>query len=314
MIVDKDISDIESPEILILNSKKDTAINCAINMLYNLHLLNSTIVFSKNNQIFSEHIDSRMILNDVTDDILNNILLCQELNKSQKNKLPKIAVVFDCFGINLDFKSQSVLEIVMNARHYNITAIMLHDNAKLVPDIRLNIDYLIIGNFLPLTENEDVVRNISDYTHLDLNNSYHKETYTDIINEGKMVLIDNRSRSDEFDKKIFSYVDRKTIFLNFACTNKFSHANNLCMLGYVKKYDMMSNVIDTDQNDNSDNNRMINSTNSCNNSMINRVDDDNTTRNDVRSECKSFTDHPKIKKIKYTETSKKKTVTITFNI
>lgn len=159
---------------------------------------------------------------DITPDLLKKILLRQSLilekEKDKKKKGLKIdphgiLIMDDCLSRKGSWaKDESIMEILMNGRHYKLTYILtMQTPLGITPDLRLNFDYVFLLK-------EDSAINLKklyeNYASMFQTRQAFEKVFLECTKDHCCMVIDNRKPADNIQEKVFWYKasDRKFTF------------------------------------------------------------------------------------------------------
>ncbi len=126
------------------------------------------------------------VYNEYSDDIVRKILSYSENN----NYNNKTFIIFDnCFN-DSDIKNSELIELLYNARHYNIQYIMSIENPYIFPDtLMTNFDYVFIGS-----PNTNLNQNL-EFVCAEYIDKYDCETFRNIYkNNNGLTMIDSKKK------------------------------------------------------------------------------------------------------------------------
>jgi len=141
-LVNSDVNFQNNKHYLIIGKRTSGKTNFIINNIYSKisnEIDNIYIFTASHNYKFYEKITD--LFYDIKD---LNLILC-DLFKEYKDKKTKTLVIFDNVINNIKFyKSNELMELFYNARHYEITLIATMEYPLgITPDLQLNFDYVI---------------------------------------------------------------------------------------------------------------------------------------------------------------------------
>ena len=159
---------------------------------------------------------------DIKETILKKILVRQsmmiEKMKDRKKKLKKvdpsgILIMDDCLARKKSWsKDESIMEILMNGRHYRLTYILtMQTPLGITPDLRLNFDYVFL-----LKEDSTINKKklYDNYASMFPSITAFEKVFARCTEDYRSMVIDNRKPSDNIHDKVFWFKakDRKFSF------------------------------------------------------------------------------------------------------
>ena len=159
---------------------------------------------------------------EINESLLKNILLRQSLmieKQKDKKKMGKkidpsgILIMDDCLAKKKTWgKDESIMEILMNGRHYRLTYILtMQTPLGITPDLRLNFDYVFL-----LKEDSTINKKKlwDNYASMFQSILEFDKVFSACTTDHKSMVIDNRKPTDNISEKVFWFkaVDRKFSF------------------------------------------------------------------------------------------------------
>lgn len=159
---------------------------------------------------------------DIKETILKKILMRQSLmiekSKTKKKQGKKvdpssILIMDDCLAKKKSWaKDESIMEILMNGRHYRLTYILtMQTPLGITPDLRLNFDYVFL-----LKEDSTINKKKlwDNYASMFPSISSFEKVFGKCTEDYKSMVIDNRKPTDSIQEKVFWFKarDRKFSF------------------------------------------------------------------------------------------------------
>lgn len=157
---------------------------------------------------------------EIKDIILKKILLRQTLilekakRKKQEGKYidpSAILIMDDCLAQKKSWaKDQSIMEILMNGRHYRLTYILtMQTPLGITPDLRLNFDYI----FLCKEESAINKKKLYDnYASIFPSLASFISVFRKCTEDFRAMVIDNRKSSDVIQEKVFWFKAKEREF------------------------------------------------------------------------------------------------------
>lgn len=159
---------------------------------------------------------------DIKETLLKKILMRQsmiiEKTKDKKKQGLKIdpsgiLIMDDCLAKKKSWaKDESIMEILMNGRHYKLTYILtMQTPLGITPDLRLNFDYVFL-----LKEDSSINKKKlwENYASMFPSLSAFEKVFSKCTEDYRAMVIDNRKPSDNIQEKVFWFKaqDRKFSF------------------------------------------------------------------------------------------------------
>lgn len=159
---------------------------------------------------------------DIKPEILQKILVRQSMmiekvkeKKKQGKKVDPsgILIMDDCLARKKSWsKDDSIMEILMNGRHYKLTYILtMQTPLGITPDLRLNFDYVFL-----LKEDSTINKKKlwDNYASMFPSLEAFEKVFGRCTEDYRAMVIDNRKPSDNIQEKVFWFkaVDRKFSF------------------------------------------------------------------------------------------------------
>lgn len=159
---------------------------------------------------------------DIKETLLKKILMRQsmiiEKTKDKKKQGFKIdpsgiLIMDDCLAKKKSWaKDESIMEILMNGRHYKLTYILtMQTPLGITPDLRLNFDYVFL-----LKEDSSINKKKlwENYASMFPSLSAFEKVFSKCTEDYRAMVIDNRKPSDNIQEKVFWFKaqDRKFSF------------------------------------------------------------------------------------------------------
>lgn len=159
---------------------------------------------------------------DIKETILKKILLRQSMmieKERDKKKLGRkvdpsgILIMDDCLARKKSWaKDESIMEILMNGRHYRLTYILtMQTPLGITPDLRLNFDYVFL-----LKEDSTINKKKlwDNYASMFPSLGAFEKVFSKCTEDYRSMVIDNRKPSDSIQQKVFWFKakDRKFSF------------------------------------------------------------------------------------------------------
>jgi hypothetical protein len=159
---------------------------------------------------------------DIKETILKKILMRQSMMIDKEREKKKIGMKVDPSGIFIMddclarkkswSKDESIMEILMNGRHYRLTYILtMQTPLGITPDLRLNFDYVFL-----LKEDSTVNKKKlwDNYASMFPTLAAFEKVFGKCTEDYRSMVIDNRMPSDNIQDKVFWFraADRKFSF------------------------------------------------------------------------------------------------------
>lgn len=148
---------------------------------------------------------------DIKDSLLKKILLRQMIMKEKSNEKKKkglkvdpsgLLIMDDCLSRKKSWaKDESILEILMNGRHYKLTYLLtMQTPLGITPDLRLNFDY-----FFLLKENSSINLEKLYKNYASIFSSYNEfeKVFKICTADYKCMVIDNREQKNNIEELVF---------------------------------------------------------------------------------------------------------------
>jgi hypothetical protein len=150
---------------------------------------------------------------EIKDSTLKKILK-RQMDMLEKNKVKKkqgkrvissaILVMDDCLARKKSWaKDESIMEILMNGRHYKLTYILtMQTPLGITPDLRLNFDYIFL-----LKDDSAINKKKLWDNYASMFNSLpaFEKAFTECTKDHRCMVIDNRRPTDNICEKVFWY-------------------------------------------------------------------------------------------------------------
>ena len=159
---------------------------------------------------------------DIKETILKKILVRQSMmieKEKEKKKIGRkvdpsgILIMDDCLARKKSWaKDESIMEILMNGRHYRLTYILtMQTPLGITPDLRLNFDYVFL-----LKEDSTINKKKlwDNYASMFPSLQAFEKVFGKCTEDYRSMVIDNRKPSDNIHEKVFWFKakDRKFSF------------------------------------------------------------------------------------------------------
>lgn len=178
---------------------------------------------------------------DIKETILKKILVRQSImiDKAKKKKRQgrkvdpsAILIMDDCLSQKKSWaKDQSIIEILMNGRHYHLTYILtMQTPLGITPDLRLNFDYIFL-----LKEDSTINKKKlwDNYASMFPSLAAFEKVFAKCTEDYRSMVIDNRKPSDNIQEKVYWFK---------AKDRKFSFGSRTFKELHKKYYDPNSNL------------------------------------------------------------------------
>ncbi|AGF85374.1 packaging ATPase [Moumouvirus goulette] len=157
---------------------------------------------------------------DIKETILTKILERQRKMIQKQKEKKKLGIRIDSSGILIMddclarkkswAKDESIMEILMNGRHYKLTYILtMQTPLGITPDLRLNFDYVFLLK-------EDSAINLKklyeNYASMFPNIYTFEKAFKKCTEDYKSMVIDNRKPSDSIQEKVFWFKAKERKF------------------------------------------------------------------------------------------------------
>jgi hypothetical protein len=169
------------------------------------------------NPFYKHFFPDLYIHHDINDSTLNNILLRQSImiDKKRTDKTidpSSILVMDDCLTQKKSWaKNHSIMEILMNGRHYGLTYILsVQIPLGITPDLRMNFDYIFLLREDSIFNKKKLWDNYASvFPTYELFDGVFKKCTENYA----AMVIDNRKPCDKIQDKIFWYKAREHKFV-----------------------------------------------------------------------------------------------------
>ena len=168
---------------------------------------------------------------DIKETILQKILIRQSMmieksriKKKQGKKVDPsgILIMDDCLSKKKSWaKDESIMEILMNGRHYRLTYILtMQTPLGITPDLRLNFDYIFL-----LKEDSTINKKKlwDNYASMFPTVYAFERVFVKCTEDYRSMVIDNRKPSDNIQEKVFWFKAEKKKFSFGSKTFKALH-------------------------------------------------------------------------------------------
>lgn len=157
---------------------------------------------------------------DITPALLRRILVRQgemiDKSKAKKKEGKKVdprslLVMDDCLSRKKSWgKDDTILEILMNGRHYQLTYILtMQTPLGITPDLRLNFDYVFLLKEDSTTNKKKLYEN---YASMFPSLYVFEAVFKKCTENYQCMVIDNRKPSDDIKEKVFWYKAKDRTF------------------------------------------------------------------------------------------------------
>ena len=216
---------VKNPSILIIG-KRDTGKSFFIrNILHHYRNVPGGIVFSptdKQRPFYKHFFPDLYIHHEIGRRTLQKVLFRQNLILQKAYKMKKEEIDFDpdavvvmddvLAGKKSWAKDESIMEILMNGRHYRLTYILtMQTPLGITPDLRLNFDYVFL-----LKEDSTINKKKlwDNYASMFPTLPAFEKVFAKCTEDYRAMVIDNRKPSDNLQEKVFWFKaqDRKFSF------------------------------------------------------------------------------------------------------
>lgn len=144
------------------------------------------------------------IVYECTNDFAKQILVEGSKNIQEKNLKEKIVVLEDCFSGKKSWtKDENVMELLMNARDYNITLIVsAQTTLGITTDLRFNFDYYFLFN-----QHSTINKNKlwKDYVGMFPDFNAFEKVFTKCTEHYRCMVIDNKKQTSNINEKLYWY-------------------------------------------------------------------------------------------------------------
>lgn len=169
----------------------------------------------KRDPFYSHFFPDSYIHHDTNSDKLKKVLARQRIMVEQRAKNKQIdasaIVVLDSMSVGAYAKDDTIMEILMNGRHYSLTTAMITPiSAGITPDIRLNADYVFLTRNNSMLERKKLYNNYASM--FPTFESFDKVFEECTKNDGSMV-IDNRKACNNIQDKVFHFKTKHEEFV-----------------------------------------------------------------------------------------------------
>jgi hypothetical protein len=184
---------------------------------------------------------------DIKDTLLQKILarqiqMIQVMKEKKKQGLKvdpsAILVMDDCLARKKSWaKDESIMEILMNGRHYRLTYILtMQTPLGITPDLRLNFDYVFL-----LKEDSTINKKKlwDNYASMFPTLNAFEKVFAICTNDYRSMVIDNRKPSDNIQDKVFWFKAKERDFKFGSKTfrdlhNKYYDPNYLTRMNFAR--------------------------------------------------------------------------------
>ncbi|AGC01916.1 A32-like packaging ATPase [Acanthamoeba polyphaga moumouvirus] len=188
---------------------------------------------------------------DIKETILTKILERQRKmiqKQKEKKKLgiridpSGILIMDDCLARKKSWaKDESIMEILMNGRHYKLTYILtMQTPLGITPDLRLNFDYVFLLK-------EDSAINLKklyeNYASMFPNIYTFEKAFKKCTEDYKSMVIDNRKPSDSIQEKVFWFKAKERKFSFGSKRFKEIHKKYYDPQYMMKKSNLLDNAL-----------------------------------------------------------------------
>lgn len=213
------------PAIVMIAKRGSGKSFIARDIIYNYRHIPGGIVIAPTdrlNSFYKYFFPDLYIHYDIKTDLLKKVLMRQAMMiEKQKNKKRQgkkidpsgILIMDDCLSRKKSWsKDESIMEILMNGRHYKLTYILtMQTPLGITPDLRLNFDYIFL-----LKENTAVNKKKlwDNYANMFPTLAAFDKVFTECTKEHRAMVIDNRKPAESIQDQVFWFkaIDRKFTF------------------------------------------------------------------------------------------------------
>lgn len=214
---------VENPAILMIAKRGSGKSYIARDLIYHYRDIPGGVVISPTDRLagyYKNFFPDLFIHYDIKDTIFKKILTRQLMiieKKNQKNKIGKkidtrsILIMDDCLSRKKSWaKDETIIEILMNGRHYNITYLLtMQSPMGIIPDLRLNFDYIFLLKEASVINQKKIYDN---YASMFPTLQIFIKVFRQCTQNHCSMVIDNRSTSDNIQDKIFWFKAMERVF------------------------------------------------------------------------------------------------------
>lgn len=212
------------PSIVMIAKRGSGKSFAARDIIYNFRHIPGGVVIAptdKMNSFYKFFFPDLFIHYEIRSELLKKILVRQSM-MIEKSKVKKkkdkvvidpsgILIMDDCLARKKSWgKDESILEILMNGRHYRLTYILtMQTPLGITPDLRLNFDYIFL-----LKEDSAINKKKlwDNYANMFPSLAAFDKVFTECTKNYKSMVIDNRKPADTIQEKVFWFMARERKF------------------------------------------------------------------------------------------------------
>lgn len=214
---------VENPSIVMIAKRGSGKSFITRELLYHYRHMPGGVVIAptdKMNHFYKYFFPDLYIHYDIKDILLKKILARQALMITKQEKKKKegkkvdpsgILVMDDCLARKKSWaKDESILEILMNGRHYKLTYLLtMQTPLGITPDLRLNFDYIFL-----LKEDSAVNKKKlwDNYAGMFPTLAAFEKVFAKCTEDYCSMVIDNRRPSDNIQEKVFWFKAKERQF------------------------------------------------------------------------------------------------------
>ena len=204
----------ENPSIVLIAKRGSGKSFIARDIVYRFRHMPAGVVISPTDRLqpfFRDFFPDIYIHYDINPSILQRILLRQSImieKERDKRKVGRkvdpsgILIMDDCLSRKKSWaKDQSIVEILMNGRHYRLTYLLtMQTPLGITPDLRLNFDYVFL-----LKEDSTINKKKlwDNYASMFPTLYAFEKVFRTCTDDYRAMVIDNRKPSDNLQQKVF---------------------------------------------------------------------------------------------------------------
>jgi len=216
----------KNPNIGIISDEEDIKISrcLVLEMLGIIPDIDEYVIFVNNKDNFYENYVNKECINKFKyNKIINLLKNLKEKEQKCENFTRTLIVLDNC--IDFIFFDKEILEIFLNATHYNITLITLFTNSfSPKPEIRTNFDYIF--SLMP-KENKCFKINYEKYFGIFPTFEIFQNVFEEISTDNTFMIIENRGNGNFYDKIKWL---KMSYMYNVSFLKKLDNVNKLIFL------------------------------------------------------------------------------------